>query len=98
MTGWRVAVSLPSIGQSKRQRQLPSAVPGRFMRCALSRPSTSCSGNSASRATLWLVARISAQWIRSASSQARYSAAKARVAGGAASHQPRAVSLSCVLL
>ena len=93
-----VPASPSSIVQRKRQRQLPSAVPGRFMRCSLARPSTSCSGNSASFATLWLVARISAQWMRAASLQARYSAAKARTSGRALSHQPRAVSLSCVLL
>ena len=43
----------PSSSQRKRQPQLPSRWPGRFMRASLPRPSTSCIGTIAIPATDW---------------------------------------------
>ena len=50
------------MSQSKRQAQLPSVVPGRFMRWLPSRPSTSCIGKIAIAATELLAAWIIRQW------------------------------------
>ena len=82
------SVSCPS---PSCQRQLPSAMPGRFMRASLPRPSTSCAGTIASAARDESASSISDQ-CGSAGSRP----VAARALASSESHQPTAVSVSCV--
>jgi len=83
-----------------RHVQLPVARPGMFMRASLPRPSTSCAWTIARRAGEEYARRISDHhgWRSRTPARSICDLAAARTSSGSDSHQPRSVSLSCVLV
>ncbi len=82
--------------QRNRQRQLPSTVPGEFIRAAESRPMRSCIGTIASTAFEAYAASIRKSGTAGAGGRSSDCATTARAGPSRLAYQPTVVSLSCV--